>query len=453
MAVKRNITSAAGNVPEMVKSAGVVGAGGAGFPTHVKLAGKAEIVVVNGAECEPILETDRHLMLREAEKVVTGLGLVMSSVGATKGIIAVKRKHKDIAGILRVLLKNTEAIEMFELDNFYPAGDEHVLVYETTGRVVPMGGIPLDVGVVVSNVYTLSLVSDSMEGKNFTHRYVTVAGEVNRPAVARLPIGISIREAIEKVAGGTTITKYNVVTGGPMMGKLEDNLDKPVTKTTGGIIVLPEDHRIVQTKKASIKAAVRRSKSVCCQCSFCTEMCPRFLLGHNLKPHKLIRLMPGIEGSIDMDSIYMASLCSECGLCSFFSCTMGLSPSKVNSFFKGILAQSRVRPDFKAMAVNKVDEFRQYRKVSTSKLIGRLDLTGYDFHLPFIEEDIRPKTVTIPLKQHIGAPCVPVVKNGDRVAAGDLLGKVQEGSLGANIHSSIDGKVKEIGENVVIERL
>lgn len=439
------------HICDMVKNAGIVGAGGAGFPTHAKLSAKADIVIANGAECEPILETDRHLLLNEAGKVIEGLKLAMQACGASRGIIAIKRKHKDISTILTELLKDESSVDLLLLDNFYPAGDEHVLVYEAAGRIVPMGGIPLDAGVVVDNVYTLALIADAIHGKSFTHRYVTITGEVNRPCVAKLPIGMSIGEAINKIAKGTSINRFKVIIGGPMMGKVENDLETPITKTTSGIIVLPESHRVVSMKTASLETSVRIAKSACCQCSFCTEMCPRFLLGHKLMPHRMMRLLPLREEGLDMESVYSASLCSECGLCGAYSCTMGLAPNRVNGLLKGVLSKNGIKPDYKNKKMDEVHEFREYRKVPTDRLIGRLDFVGYDRHLPYIDEGTKPERVILPLKQHIGIPAIPVVNPGDRVECGHMVAKTPEKGLSASFHSPVDGIVREVSQSIVIE--
>ncbi|MGI6113165.1 MAG: 4Fe-4S dicluster domain-containing protein [Mahellales bacterium] len=439
------------NIRDLVREAGVVGAGGAGFPTHVKLSCKAHVVIANGAECEPLLETDRHLMLREGQKIVEGLKLALKAVGAKEGIIAVKAKHGDIIGIFDSLLKYQRNIRLHLLDNFYPAGDEHVLVYETTKGLVPMGGIPIDAGAVVLNVYTLSLIADAYEGKPFTYRYVTVTGEVKRPAVARLAIGMTIREAIDKIGYGPRIDDYAVIVGGPMMGKLEENLDTPIQKTTGGIIVLPKDHTLVLQKDMPLRIAAKRAKSVCCQCNFCTQLCPRYLLGHPLKPHDMMRSLSWDMDSIDIGSIYSSSLCSECGLCGYFACTMGLQPHKVNSFYKGILARNKTSHVSWSGKDQQINEFREWRKVPTNRLIGRLGLDGYNDHLPFIDEQFRPKRLILPLKQHAGQQSKPVVRVGDRVVMGDILATVPDGSLGANLHSPMDGTVIRIDQNIVID--
>lgn len=451
MLVVKEKSSKKVNIKDLVMQAGIIGAGGAGFPTHVKLSGTAEMVIANGAECEPLLESDRHLMLREPEKMITGLKTVVEAVGAKKGVIAIKRKHEDVTGVLKSLLVKEKNIELFFLENFYPAGDEHVLVHEVTGRVVPMGGIPLNVGVVVDNVYTLAMIAGAVIGKSFTQRYVTVTGAVKCPAVAQLPVGMSIQEAIEKVGGGAAVNKYKVIVGGPMMGKIEEDTSRPILKTTSGIIVLPEDNKLIRLKTTSMAVSVKRGKSVCCQCSHCTEMCPRFLLGHDLKPHVTMRVLASSgEENVDSESVYKASLCCECGLCGYYTCTMGLAPNIVNGFLKGVLSKSNIKSDFKATVSKGVNSFIQERKVPTARLIGRLGLMEYNRHLPFLEEAFKPEFLEIPLKQHIGASAIPIVNTGDVVKSGDLLAKIPEKSLGANIHCPLDGKVKEVTDNKII---
>lgn len=441
------------NLIDIIRDAGVVGAGGAGFPTHVKLSAKADFVIANCAECEPLLESDRHLLLREPYKVIEGLKAVVETVGASKGIIAIKGKHKDIIETLTPLIAKESNLELFLLGNFYPAGDEHVLVYEVTGRVVPMGGIPLHAGVVVNNAYTLAMVYDATCGKSFTHRYITVTGAVESPCVARLPVGMSIREAIEKAGGGITVDNFQVIIGGPMMGKIGEDLEKPILKTTSGIIVLPQDSKLVELKSSSMAASIKRAKSVCCQCSFCTDMCPRSLLGHRLAPHQIMRAVPFSSADINAESIYNSSLCSECGLCGYFSCTMGLKPNMINGFLKGIIAKNKIKPGFKEVKPNGVHPFREDRKVPTGRLMARLGLSGYDRHLPFKDEEMDAKMLVIPLKQHIGAPSVPVVNKGDRVGAGELIAKIPDGSLGANIHCPRDGVIREVSESIVVDCL
>ena len=182
-----------------VESAGVVGAGGAGFPTHVKLGGKAEILLVNAAECEPLLAVDQHLIIKNAQLLKDTLSQVAKILGATRTIVAIKKKHKEAIDALQKV-----KLGLCLLDNFYPAGDEQVTVYEATGRTVPEGGIPLQVGVVVLNVETLINIAAALEDRPVTHTYLTVTGEVARPLTGCFPIGMRADEVIAYAGGVTT---------------------------------------------------------------------------------------------------------------------------------------------------------------------------------------------------------------------------------------------------------
>ena len=255
-----------------LRSAGVVGAGGAGFPTYVKFGAKADIFLVNAAECEPLLKVDQQLMARNAGLLVRGLELGMQSTGATEGIIALKSKYtKAIKAITPLLGTN---MRLHILKDIYPAGDEVITIWMATGRRVPPAKLPLDVGVVVNNPQTLINVALAIdEAHPVIFRTLTVGGAVKNPITLTVPIGTSFLEIIN-MAGGTTIAKAAYVEGGPMMGKLVDNLKTPVTKTTGGIIALPEDHIIIRRHRQPIEAQLRIDKTTCEQCCLCTELCP-----------------------------------------------------------------------------------------------------------------------------------------------------------------------------------
>ena len=432
-------------------NAGLVGTGGAGFPMHVKINAKADVVIANGAECEPLLETDRHFMLRHPDRVIAGVRYAMQASGAKKGIIGVKSKHADIIALFTDLLKDEANIELCPLQNFYPAGDEHVLVYEATGRVVPAGGIPIEAGAIVNNVFTLGLLADAVEGKPFTKKYVTVVGEVNTPSVGEVPLGITLREVIDQLGGGIKIRDYGVIVGGPMMGKVCTNLDEPVTKTTGGIIVLPADHKLFALKNSDIRKDMNKAKSVCCQCNLCTDMCPRNALGHKLFPSRSMRVLPYLNGELQMATVAHAALCTDCGLCQAFACTMNLAPNHVNTYYKQLMAKSGYRPDTKSFGMNEVGEFRSIRKVPTPRLMDRLGITEYSKHLPFVEGMLTSKMLTLPLKMHIGAPCEPIVAVGDHVQVGQLIAKIPEKALGTNLHAPMSGVVRSVDGSIVIE--
>jgi len=437
------------NVVEKVRAAGVVGAGGAGFPTHVKYSSSCRLVIANGAECEPLLSCDQSLMAAYPEKVLRGLELAMEAVGAEEGIIALKGKYTGAISALRGALKGSEKqIRIHELDDFYPAGDELILVYETTGRIVPEGGLPLHVGAVVSNVGTLGHVADAAEGAPVTSRYVTVTGDVRDPATLRLPIGTPFPKAIE-LAGGTGLESYAVIEGGPMMGPLVDAEEGVVKKTTNGIIVLPGDHPLVRIKSTDMSSLLRRAKSNCEQCRFCTDFCPRHLLGYNLWPHKIMRTV-GWNAPARDEIITGVYLCCECGLCgTLYACPTGLSPDRYNAMLRRELAAAGVENPHRRSEIE-VPEEREWRKVPASRLIRRLGLEPYEPKAPLREIEPEISRVKIPLSQHIGAPAYPVVKAGEYVRAGDLIGEIPEGKLGARVHASIDGKIEEVSESYIL---
>jgi Na+-translocating ferredoxin:NAD+ oxidoreductase RnfC subunit len=438
-----------GHIGEMIRDAGVVGAGGAGLPTHVKTGARVDTVLVNGASCEPLLLTDPYLLETGIDTVLRGLGAVMDCTGASRGIICLKDKHAGaMAAVRRAVEKDPgERLAIFALRDFYPAGDEHVLVHEALGRTVPERGIPVQVGVVVSNVETLYNVALAEEGKAVTHRYLTVAGEVARPMLLRVPVGTPVADVLA-FAGGPLIEDFRVVDGGPMMGRVLSDIRSPATKTTSGLIVLPPDH-IVVARKIMDPAKVRRlTASLCCQCSLCTDVCPRGLLGHELHPHKLMRTLDIPPASNDIAR--EALLCSECGICEKFACPMLLSPREVNAQIKKALLQAGVQWTAPARELA-ASPFRAERAVPTKRLLQRLGLGKYDTH-PAFAGTLRPVLVRIPLRQHIGAPANSVVSPGDRVREGDLLGDIPPGAMGAKVHASIDGVVDSVADGLITIR-
>ncbi|MCK4513563.1 SLBB domain-containing protein, partial [bacterium] len=301
-----------------IEKAGVVGAGGAGFPTHVKALGQADTMIANGAECEPLLRSDGIVMTTAPDRVLRGVALMRESVGASRAVIAIKRENVEAGDALTSALGRFPGIELEFLDDVYPAGDEYLLVYELTGRVIPEGGIPPDIGVVVSNVTTLANVAGAAEGRPVTRRLVSVQGAVNRPATFEVPIGVSIGEVLT-AAGGTTVENPGVIVGGPMMGRLADELKEPVTKTVGGLVVLPRSHALIASRTSTEAHVLKVARAACCQCMACTELCPRALLGHELAPHRTVRAIQYSTLEIDHAHITAAYLCCECGMCELFA--------------------------------------------------------------------------------------------------------------------------------------
>ncbi|MDN5324008.1 MAG: hypothetical protein PWQ67_2462 [Clostridia bacterium] len=435
------------DILEMVKNSGIVGAGGAGFPTHVKLNAKVEYIIVNGAECEPLLRANQQMMEIYSKELWNALQIVVKLTGASFGVIALKYKYKNAIESLERDKPKDEKFSIHQLRDFYPAGDEQVIVYEVTKRVVPEGGIPLKVGCVVINVETLLNVFYALEGIPVTHKFVTVTGAVRNPITVKVPIGIKIKKLIN-LAGGATVDNYKIIDGGPMMGSLTND-EGVVTKTTGGIIVLPEDHKAIIFNEVSLRQSILRARAACCQCRICTDMCPRYLLGHDLEPHKIMRSVgSGVVGA----QITNAFLCSECAVCDKYACPMGLSPRTINKMLKAELSKAGIKnPHSRAGLLP--PESRNWRKIPSSRLISRLGLEDYDLPAPIVNMEINSDEVCISLKQHIGKSSVPVVKVGDKVEFGQLIGVIPENSIGANIHASITGTVTEINQHVIIKGL
>lgn len=433
------------HIIEKIRMAGVVGAGGAGFPTHVKVNASVDTVLVNGASCEPLLMSDPWLMARETALLLRGLHAVLDCTGAGRGILCLKPKHKDALNAVRaaVATDTSGRLDVLELRDFYPAGDEQVLVHEALGRTVPEGGIPLQVGVVVSNVESLCNVALALDDIPVTRRYVTVAGEVRNPMLVRVPVGTLVEDVLA-FAGGPTLADYRVVDGGPMMGKVLPDPGRPVTKTTSGLLVLAPDHTVVARKIMDPERVRRITQTICCQCSQCTDLCPRSLLGHSLHPHRLMRVL---SAQLESPAAREALLCSECGVCEKFACPMNVSPRELNAQIKQMLLGQGQRWQASEKEYS-AHPFRAQRAVPTARLMGRLDVARYERHFD-TALDFLPDRVSIALRQHIGAAALPTVAPGQRVHEGDVIGEIPEKALGARVHASIDGVVAGIDDGLV----
>lgn len=432
---------------ERIKDAGVVGAGGAGFPTHIKVSNQADVVIANGAECEPLLRVDQQIMELYADKIVEGLRIVMKISNSQKGVICLKEKyHKAIEKLEEAIsYSNNKNISLLLIGNYYPAGDEQQMVYEVTGKVVPLGGLPIDVGTIVCNVNTLLNIADAANGIPVTTKFVTITGEVQNPVTLNVPIGTPIKKLIE-IAGGTKSTGYSLILGGPAMGKVESDWMTPVTKTLGGVIVLPSDHSIVKKKTSTLDKDYRMAKSVCCQCNYCTQLCPRNALGLGVEPHKVMRAVGYGEPSLvgDINTVFG---CCDCGLCTYYACNMDLTPGKMVTTIKTGLAKKGIRPEKKVPF--EVSDSREYKLVPVKRFLERLGLGKYDLAAPIKAEPIEVFGVKILLRQHIGIPAVPKVKIGDYIKKGDLIGSVEEGKLGANVHASITGVITGVSDQFI----
>ena len=268
----------------LMQQNGIVGAGGAGFPTYAKLNENADTIILNCAECEPLLRLHRQLLEKYAQEIVDTFHLIGEAVGAKEVIIGIKKAYTRTIEALNAVIGVYPEVRLGLLDEVYPAGDEVVLIYEVTGKVVRPGGLPIECGVAVFNVETVYNVYRAMNQQTpVMDKLVSVVAEVEHPMTVRVPIGTSIEETV-RLAGGVTTPNPVYFIGGPMMGFIGSG-SQPVTKTTNAVLVLPESHYIIQRKRQKVSIDLKRAAACCCQCSMCTDLCPRNRLGHPIQPH------------------------------------------------------------------------------------------------------------------------------------------------------------------------
>lgn len=430
-------------IRDRVRAAGVVGAGGAGFPAHVKLQAQVEIFLVNSAECEPMLKVDQQLMAQQPARLIRGVQYAMKATSAREGIIALKEKYRDAIEALTPLLPSS--IRLHILPDVYPAGDEVLTIWMATGRRVPPAALPVSVGVVVNNVQTVLNIARAVEQQYpVTRRTLTVNGAVARPLTVTVPVGMSLRDVLA-LAGGATVDDPGLINGGPMMGSLVTSLDSPVTKTTGGLLVLPKNHPLIQRRMQDERTVLSVAKTVCEQCRLCTDLCPRHLIGHELSPHLLVRAV-NYQQAATPQLLLSALTCSECNVCESVACPVGISPMRINRMLKRELRAQNLRYEG---PLNPADEMAKYRLVPVKRLITKLGLSDWYHDAPLT--DVAPSTdkTTLLLRQHIGASAVPCVQKGERVVRGQCVADMPSGALGAPVHASIDGIVSDITEHAI----
>jgi len=287
---------------DKIKKAGIVGMGGAAFPTHVKLSPPKDkpidVVILNGAECEPYLTADHRLMVEFSMEIVEGLKIIMKILGVNKGYIGIENNKLDAIEKMKDIA--SDGIEVISLDVKYPQGAEKMLIKAITEREVPAGGLPMDVGVVVQNVGTAYAIYEACRwGKPLIQRVVTISGRgIEKPANLKVAIGTFIKDLINE-CGGFTTDDVKVILGGPMMGFAQWNLDVPIVKGTSGILVLSEK------EYASIDEF-----GACIRCGRCIDVCPMGLM-----PSMLSILAE--KGYYEDTKDYNIFDCFECGSCTY----------------------------------------------------------------------------------------------------------------------------------------
>lgn len=433
----------------IVKESGVVGAGGAGFPSFGKLNKEADTIILNCAECEPLLKVHRQLLGRYAYEIMSALQMIATTLEVSNVLIAVKEAYTNTVNAVKANQTSFPNIKLKLLKETYPMGDEVVLIYETIGKVVPPGSIPLELGVVVFNVETiLNIYHAASNEKPVTHKYLTIAGEVTKPITIKAPLGMTVEEAV-LLAGGSTVKDPYYLMGGPMTGNIVPSYEL-ITKTTNAILVLPKDHTVIRQKMGNTSIDMKRAMASCCQCEMCTDLCPRNLLGHPITPHMFMRAATS-TATQDIKPYLDTMFCCSCGVCEMYACPQGLAPRKLITQYKDGLRKKGI-PVPKGIPLEKVHTMREYRAVPMERLISRLDLSKYDREAPLEEKAQKAELVKIKLNQHIGAKAIPIVKELDHIKEGDMIAKAEEGKLSIPVHASISGEVLEVNDLFVIIR-
>lgn len=294
-------------IKQAVREAGIIGMGGAGFPTHVKLEAKPdrplETMLVNGCECEPYITCDERVMLEWTAQVLAGARLIARAAGCERIFVCIEDNKPECIDVFNRAAGGDGAIQVAAVKTKYPQGGERQLIKSVLGKDVPTGGIPPMIGVLVSNVATAAAVAEAMVLEApLTHRVVTVTGKgVNQPGNFYVPVGMPVSDLIEH-CGGLTDVAVRVVLGGPMMGFAIGDLSTPITKTTGAITVLTAD----EMGPAKIEAV----ETPCIRCGRCLEACPA-----GINPTRIAHAVK--HNMLDLAERYYISACIECGCCSY----------------------------------------------------------------------------------------------------------------------------------------
>lgn len=428
----------------LVRQAGVTGAGGAGFPAWRKIdcQGKADTLLVNGAECEPLLYADYYAMQLYGDRLIAACLLLGRALDLRQIIIAVKQSRKAILDHLARLAAGVEHIQVFPLPEVYPSGDEHILTWLATRRAIPQGGLPLNAGVLVHNVQTLIQIGQAAEGHPVTSRFVSIGGAVRQPLTAEVPAGTPAAALLE-AAGGPTVPNWRLLAGGIMMGELMDPGDG-IQKTTSGILVLPNDHPAIVERTQDPCRMLKVSASVCDQCYTCTEYCPRRLLGHDIQPHLLMRQARRLWDDPSLQD-GQARYCCECGVCSLVACPLQITPRRIIAGLKRKLPPASREPQPEPA----VRDGLLRKQLPLPYIMKRLALSSYAVQNIFIGELIPSPVLKIALREFGGSFATPAVRPGQRVIPGEVLAT----GKWTCFHSPVHAIILSIGTEAVLQRI
>lgn len=433
---------------QVMKDAGLVGDGGAGFPSYAKLAEGADTLIINGSECEPLLYTDYILMRREMPMILAGIQAVVWNLGLARALLCIK---EHTAHRLSLSEGDTlgQRVTVKVLPNVYPIGDEISLIYQATGRIVRPGNLPISRGVIVYNIETMYNLGRAVKFfEPVTMKWLTVGGDVDTPRVVRVPIGTPVDYLLERL-GIEVDEDHAVIDGGPSMGKIINHNIAEVGKTTKALLILPKNTRAVESKLINERIAVSRAETACCQCTRCTDMCPRNMLGYPLEPHKMVRTAM-TAATVMPEMVLSATLCCGCGICENLACNQGISPRAVISNYKALLAKNKMR------FVSQEDVFakheREYRMIPTEKWARDLGVARFDKVAVWGGEIKDVDRVELALGRYIGVPSSPVVTDGSIVHFGDIVAAASPG-LSVPQHASLHGRVTVTDKKIIIDRV
>ena len=436
------------DLKQLLKDNGVVGAGGAGFPSYCKLAEGADTLLINAVECEPLLYTSYTLMQERIRDIIIGMRAVMEYANIPRGLLAVKDYRAKKLGYSDGQ-ELAPGVFIKYIPNVYPMGDEINLIYTATGRVVPPGQLPITRGVIVFNtetIYNIGLVVQF--NQPVTKTYLTISGDTDKAYCVKVPVGMKIAEVL-KIMNVKVPDTHVVIDGGPSMGTVVNLATDVVKKPCSGLLILPKTIPAVANKLRTKEDNFRRASSVCCQCNRCTDMCPRHLLGYPLEPHKMVRSTLS-AAMADPELIKTATMCCGCDICSTLACCQEISPMQIIKEYKGILAKNRMK-----YVADPNEQFtpspdRQARMVSAGKWKEVLGVAKYDKFPPiYVEEKLKATEVFVPMSQHIGAPAIPIVAVGDVVEENQMIAKAAEG-LSVPHFAPISGRVTYVDAKTIV---
>ena len=436
------------DLKQLLKDNGVVGAGGAGFPSYCKLAEGADTLLINAVECEPLLYTSYTLMQERIRDIIIGMRAVMEYANIPRGLLAVKDYRAKKLGYSDGQ-ELAPGVFIKYIPNVYPMGDEINLIYTATGRVVPPGQLPITRGVIVFNtetIYNIGLVVQF--NQPVTKTYLTISGDTDKAYCVKVPVGMKIAEVL-KIMNVKVPDTHVVIDGGPSMGTVVNLATDVVKKPCSGLLILPKTIPAVANKLRTKEDNFRRASSVCCQCNRCTDMCPRHLLGYPLEPHKMVRSTLS-AAMADPELIKTATMCCGCDICSTLACCQEISPMQIIKEYKGILAKNRMK-----YVADPNEQFtpspdRQARMVSAGKWKEVLGVAQYDKFPPiYVEEKLKATEVFVPMSQHIGAPAIPIVAVGDVVEENQMIAKAAEG-LSIPHFAPISGRVTYVDAKTIV---